>query len=76
MEARLLAENSRETRNAAERKKAAIEESERILRQLLTERKKKTPVQPRNSQQLATDPTSSDQEDEFILEISEEFPEK
>lgn len=76
MAARLLAENSQETRNAAERKKAAIEESERILRQLLTKRKKKTPVQPRNSQQLATAPTSSDQEDEFILEISEEFPEQ
>lgn len=75
MEAHLLAENSQETRNAAERKKAAIEESERILRQLLTERKKKT-VQPRYSQQLATAPTSSDQEDEFILEISEEFPEQ
>ncbi|EFX69430.1 hypothetical protein DAPPUDRAFT_258624 [Daphnia pulex] len=75
VEARFVAENQKEARDAAERKKAAIEEAERIFRQLLAE-KKKTPVQPSSSQQLATTPNSRDQEDEFILQISEEVPEQ
>ncbi|EFX65137.1 hypothetical protein DAPPUDRAFT_265157 [Daphnia pulex] len=76
VEARFLAENQQEARDAAERKKAAIEEAKRIWRQLIAEKKKKTPVQPSSSQQLAIDPNSRDQEDEFILQISEELPEQ
>jgi hypothetical protein len=75
VEARFLAENQQEARDAAEKKKAAIEEAKRIWRQLIAE-KKKTPVQPSSSQQLARDPNSRDQEDEFILQISEELPEQ
>ena len=76
MESHLLTQNTQETKEAAERKKAAIEGAARIFRQLLSERKKKTPVQPSSNQQLATDSTSRDQEDEFILEIYEELPEQ
>jgi hypothetical protein len=76
VEARFLAENQQEARDAAERKKAAIEEAKRIWRQLIAEKKKKTPVQPSSSQQLAIDPNSRDQEAEFILQISEELPEQ
>lgn len=75
MEAYLLAEYKQEVRDAAERKKAAIEEAERTLRQLIAE-KKKTPVQPSSNQQLAIALDSRDQEDEFILQISEEVPEQ
>jgi hypothetical protein len=76
VEARFLAENQQEARDAAEKKKAAIEEAERIWRQLIADKKKKTPVQPSSSQQLAISPNSLQQEDEFILQISEEVPEQ
>ncbi len=49
MEVRFLAENQQEARDAAERKKAAIEEAKKIWRQLIAEKKKKTPVQPSSS---------------------------
>jgi predicted nucleic acid-binding protein len=75
VEARFLAENQQEARDAAEKKKAAIEEAKRIWRQLIAV-KKKIPVQPSSSQQLAIAPNSRDQEDKFILQISEEVPEQ